>query len=232
VKKRNQDGIVSQERYLRLVEKTRLFGTSQGDVYEIKICRNSCPMILSDLSRFQDRILDILEKHDFESWVRRNVKNYFLAHNRFKISIAGCPNACTEPQIKDIGVILRAKPFYNGDCNQCRLCEKTCRENAIVISDYPEFDYGRCVACGACERVCKQNAITTEKYFDVYIGGKLGRHPQFALYVESFKDEREVLRIIEAIVGLVKEYNKTRIGEFVNEENIGKIRNCILNEVK
>ena len=103
-------------------------------------------------------------------------------HKRLKIAFSACPNACTQPQIKDIGVIAIRMPTGIGSCcDGCGQCEDVCREEAIAVRDglakrLPE----RCVGCGACAGACPQNAIVSEGLrFRILAGGAMGRHPRW-----------------------------------------------------
>jgi MinD superfamily P-loop ATPase len=64
--------------------------------------------------------------------------------------------------------VEKAEPFFGGrvpcidkaKCNQCGLCMKKCRFDAI--SDY-EIDVIACEGCGVCFRVCPETAITMQE---------------------------------------------------------------------
>ncbi len=104
-------------------------------------------------------------------------------HERLKVAFSACPNACTQPQIEDVGVIAICVPTgIESRCNGCRRCEDMCREGAIAVENglavtLPE----RCVGCGACVGACPQKAIESEGLrFRILVGGAMGRHPRWA----------------------------------------------------
>jgi anaerobic sulfite reductase subunit C len=106
-----------------------------------------------------------------------------VEHQRLRFAMAACPNACTMPQIKDIGIIANVTPAAIGpDCNGCGKCESICRERAIIVSNgkaqlVPE----NCVGCGLCISICPNKAIQSDGLkFRILAGGKMGRHPRWA----------------------------------------------------
>ena len=49
------------------------------------------------------------------------------------MAIADCPNACSRPQIADLGLIGAAEPQQTAEvCHQCMGCVHACREGAIA----------------------------------------------------------------------------------------------------
>ncbi len=166
--------------------------------FEVEFCR-ACKNALIPIEDLKYEILKILED---KTWNARR------SHERIKIGIAACPNACSSPQIKDFGVIGFIKPSVDPEkCNSCKACLKACKENAINFNSFPAFNEN-CIGCGDCMRACKTGAIRGESYFKVLAGGRLGRHPRFAEVVAVVKDEKEVLRVFEEVLRISYEKNK------------------------
>ncbi|MFO8083661.1 MAG: 4Fe-4S binding protein [Desulfobacterales bacterium] len=67
----------------------------------------------------------------------------------------GDPNACSQPQIKDIGIIGAIVPTVTEkECSQCGECLENCPDDAIVIDDSVYINQEKCMACGKCISVC------------------------------------------------------------------------------
>jgi dissimilatory sulfite reductase (desulfoviridin) alpha/beta subunit len=105
-----------------------------------------------------------------------------LHPKRLKIALSACPNACTQPQIKDVGVIAICVPAGIGaSCDGCEQCEDVCREEAMAVRDSrATMQSERCVGCGACIGACPQKAIASDGVrFRILVGGAMGRHPRW-----------------------------------------------------
>ena len=146
-------------------------------------------------------------------------------HHEFRVTIADCPNACSQPQIKDVGIIGAARPMVGrADCEQCQACVDTCKEDAVTLPDgaeAPDLDLQRCIACGQCVGVCPTGTLETEcSGYRILLGGKLGRHPQLARQLPGIYGDDQVLQVITDCLDLYKTHsrNGSRFGELLNEE--------------
>ena len=107
-------------------------------------------------------------------------------HHQFKVSISCCPNACSMPQISDLGIIAAAPvKLTDNQCTECRACVDVCIEDAVILEETentgPEIIEDKCVYCGKCAKVCPtETIIIKEKGFRIMVGGKLGRHPRLS----------------------------------------------------
>lgn len=145
----------------------------------------------------------LLEEEGLAAWIARTLPQPALARHAFRAAAAECPNACSQPQIKDFGVIQLSLPGRGGGvCDNCGLCVKACRENGITLDGKkPAVNFELCLRCGACFKVCPTGALRAEKKgFSVYIGGRLGRHPRLGLKVIELTDEEGVLKALRAII--------------------------------
>ena len=52
----------------------------------------------------------LMEKANILAFLKSNVKGGLKFHHEFRVSISDCPNACSRPQIADIGIIGAAFP--------------------------------------------------------------------------------------------------------------------------
>ncbi|HMK15607.1 MAG TPA: 4Fe-4S binding protein, partial [Methanomicrobiales archaeon] len=100
---------------------------------------------------------------------------------KMRISISGCPNACTSPMLNEIGIIGRVKPRrIPGLCTGCGTCAEYCKESAISIRNgVSVLDPEKCVQCGVCIQSCPFHLLKSEHtHYLVMVGGRRGRHPR------------------------------------------------------
>lgn len=146
---------------------------------------------------------------------------------KIKITISGCPNACSKPQINDIGIMGAVKPqIIPEQCDACGICVRKCKETAIsIVDDHAEIDFTKCVYCGECIGACPKNAVVAEhEGYTVFVGGNIGRHPRLAYKIMDMADEEAVFRVIENIVELLKEkgQRKERLGHLIERLGLGE----------
>jgi len=116
--------------------------------------------------------------------------------HEFTVAIADCPNACSRPQIADLGLIGAAEPRQTAEvCHQCMGCVHACREGAIAHPGLlPILDPARCVRCGACTRVCLSGTLQVgRRGWRMQVGGKLGRHPRLGTELPGLYSREGVL---------------------------------------
>ncbi len=126
-----------------------------------------------------------------------------LPHHRLKVAVCACPNGCTQPQIKDIGLVAHAYPARgHAECTACGLCVEACPDGAVRLTDDgPVIDAERCVNCGACARACPTDALVNERSgYAVTVGGRLGRHPRLAEELTVVDGPEEALAVVERLV--------------------------------
>ena len=223
-------------------------------MYHIDICRGEdveCPFLIAGVKGLLQKIKDRLREIKFSKQLISKIEGKILPHQRLKIAIASCPNCCSQPQVRDFGIHVRAKVFVDKDieCNGCGNCLRVCKESAIRISglsnkhqDETEekkhtshsennkrdvvINYDRCVHCGLCAEVCPTGTIKIEKKcYRVMIGGKLGRHPRFADDLIDFADESEVIRALDVCVSaILSEKREKRFGVLVEKLGIEEFK--------
>jgi anaerobic sulfite reductase subunit C len=159
-----------------------------------------CPLTLADVSAFGEKVGHIVATSGVSEHLAAAIKGPVLAHYRFRAALAGCPNCCSEPQIKDFSFVAKAKPGVGpGACSQCGQCVEACKEGALTLCDEVIIDYGRCLDCGRCVEACTSEALSVVKRgYDVLVGGKLGRHPALARRILRMGTEEEALAALRA----------------------------------
>jgi anaerobic sulfite reductase subunit C len=215
----------TQTRYL-----TRMSSEIKG--YQIETCfgPSGCPnrAIISD--QLIAQIEADVEKEDLLDFLKQSVKGDLKFHHEFRITLADCPNACSQPQIKDIGIIGACAPVLTQEpCSMCEACVEACKEDAIFLDpekDGPVIDSGRCLKCGKCMPVCPSGSLVEgQKGYRVQLGGKLGRHPQLAKELPGVYSEEQVRQIIQDCIGYYKQHSRNgkRFAQILQPEDFNAI---------
>lgn len=173
-----------------------------------------------------ERIRGLLVKEDLGGFLKQEVKGTIRPHHAFSVSLSDCPNACSQPQIKDVGIIAAATPVLTDRaCIMCGSCENVCREYAVSVDtcgETPVIDREKCISCGKCIAVCPTGKIDAGMSgYRVMIGGKLGRHPRLADVLPGIHDDDMVLFIVKWCVGEYKKKSTRgkRFAEIVAESD-------------
>ncbi|MFC1814754.1 4Fe-4S dicluster domain-containing protein [Thermodesulfobacteriota bacterium] len=206
--------------------------------YQIDPCfgPNGCPNRANPGDRLLERLETLLKKEDLLGFLKQQVKEDLKFHHEFRVTLADCPNACSQPQIKDVGIIGACTPRLSEEaCTLCNACVEACKEDAIVldeVNEKPQIDFDRCLKCGQCMAVCPTNTIVSgEKGYRLLLGGKLGRHPQIAKELPGIFSEEEVVAIVKNCIEFYKQNSKNgeRFAEIFTisdfEDLAGRYRN-------
>jgi anaerobic sulfite reductase subunit C len=169
--------------------------------FQVEACfgRTGCPNRAANSDGLTERLEKNLSKRNIKSFLKERVKAPLEMHHEFRISISDCPNACSRPQIFDIGLIGACKPEVSGEpCTQCGACVEACKEDAVFLTDDgPVFNDSRCLYCGQCIRVCPTGTLQEgAKGYRVLVGGKLGRHPRLGIELPGINDREQVTEIV------------------------------------
>src|SRR4030042_3947443 len=215
----------TQKRYLSRME-------SEIKGYQIDICfgPSGCPNQANSGEGLMKRIESVLKEANLLRVLKEHVKGDRKYPHEFRISLPACPNACSQPQIKDIGIIGACIPaITDAECTLCSACVSACKEDAVSLNDSeekPVIHFQRCVCCGKCIQQCPTGTLAVgKKGFRVQLGGKLGRRPRLARELRGIHSEEEVLQIIIDCIKLYKRKSKhgERFAEIFTDEDLNDL---------
>ena len=93
--------------------------------YQFDLCFGSsgCPHQIQPSDTLAERIEHLLQSADLLAFLKSKGITDLKFHHEFRVTMANCPNACSQPQIKDIGIISAALPAVSDEaCSDCRAC--------------------------------------------------------------------------------------------------------------
>jgi len=204
--------------------------------YTLEACfgGSGCQNAVVASAELVSRLEKLLEQADLLPFLRNQLGEKLKLHHQFRVTLAECPNSCSQPQIKDIGIIgeveVRCAPEA---CSGCGECAAVCEEAAVTITDdrVVGIDCNRCVRCGACTRVCPTEAFKAGRgSYRVLGGGKLGRHPQLARELARGLDSDQVVTLVSRIVEVYKAHSRKgeRLGAVMNKIGWDDFRTRVL----
>lgn len=209
----------TQKRYLKNQ-------TAEIKGYQLDACfgPSGCPRRAVPVDSLMKRIEARLAAANLLDFLKREVGNDLKFHHEFRISLAECPNACSQPQIKDIGILGAATPrVHAAACDGCGACVEACPDAAITLDETPRpiIDADRCMACGQCPRHCPTGALVEgDTGYRVQLGGKLGRHPRLGSELPGIFTEAQVVAIVDICLDHYKRHSKRgkRFAELVDSD--------------
>ena len=179
--------------------------------YQLDVCfgPGGCPNRAGDTGRLMERIESLLREADLLKFLKRQVDGPLKFHHEFRVTLAECPNACSQPQIKDVGIIAAAPPVLTDiDCTGCEACRDACPDDAVTMAAdmaRPVIDAERCLSCGRCVWACSSGTLAEEcRGFKILLGGKLGRRPRLASEIPGIFSEDEVVDVMAACLDFYK----------------------------
>jgi dissimilatory sulfite reductase (desulfoviridin) alpha/beta subunit len=218
-------GEVSQEHVAATRKKFLKSVEAEVKGYQIETCfgPGGCPnrAVVDDI--LVPELERLLSGRNLREFLKARVKGPLKFHHEFRVTLADCPNACSQPQIVDVGLIGAVRPRVSDEsCNRCGACVSVCQEVAINFpeeADAPVLDQNRCVCCGQCVGACPTGTIEEDRQGTrILVGGKLGRHPQLARELEGVFSTVDVLRIVNGCLEYYFAHNVSgeRFGEILN----------------
>jgi dissimilatory sulfite reductase (desulfoviridin) alpha/beta subunit len=222
---------------LSILRKYPKYFDTEGNpvLYQVKSCRGAevnCPFLITDSGILSEKLRNRLEELLFTEKLIDKVEGQILPHHTMKLAVSGCPNSCSMPQIKDFGVHAVEPVSVDPDCAciECMKCVETCREDAITVkNEQVTIDKEKCVHCGLCARVCPTGTIKAEeKKYRVMIGGKVGRHPRFAMDLLPQADESATLKALDVCVDIIlSSKTEHRFRTLIEQRGIEEIKKRI-----
>jgi dissimilatory sulfite reductase (desulfoviridin) alpha/beta subunit len=208
--------------------------------FQLETCfgQTGCPNRAVNSDGLPERLERNLAKRKLKSFIKERVNGPLKMHHEFRISISDCPNACSRPQIVDIGLIGSCKPKVSDKpCTQCSACVEACKEDAVFLADdRPFIDDSKCLYCGQCARVCPTGTLQErDRGYRILIGGKLGRHPRLGVELPGVYDPTQVLEFVDLCLNHYQKHCQKgeRFGVILEREglesfvlNLKKGKNC------
>ena len=185
--------------------------------FVVEACRGAadCPRRAveegAELARELERALAAL---DPAGRIRAKAGGHIRAHDCFRVSVSCCPNACSRPQIADVGFIGAAEVAVTDEaCLECEACLEACREDALRLDmGGPILDPRKCVRCGACAAICPSRTLAVARTgWRALFGGRLGRHPRLAVELPGLYSTGEAVAL--AVRCLALHLDESRPGE-------------------
>jgi anaerobic sulfite reductase subunit C len=195
--------------------------------YQVETCfgPSGCPNRAVIDEELPAKLEALLAGKDLRSFLKERVKGPLKIHHEFRLSVSDCPNACSRPQIVDVGLVGACLPeIADRSCSECGACIAICRESAVDLQDgRPVIEPSKCLFCAQCARVCPTGTLMEGKRgYRILVGGKLGRHPRLARELPGIHSPEETLKIIEKCTGVFRAQcvGGERFGEIL--ERMGK----------
>ncbi len=208
--------------------KARYLSNMKSEIkgYQLDACfgPSGCPNRAVTSDDLIQRIETVLEESNLLNFLKARVTGDLKFHHEFRVTLSDCPNACSQPQIKYIGIIGACTPEITSEpCSMCEACVDVCKENAIDLDrdgEIPKIDFQQCLICGQCAAVCPTGTIKEgRKGYRIQLGGKLGRHPRLAKELPCVYNEDAVIQIIKDCIEIYKRksLNGERFAEILDE---------------
>ncbi|MBM3299962.1 MAG: 4Fe-4S binding protein, partial [Deltaproteobacteria bacterium] len=160
-----------QRRFLKNME-------SEVKGHQVETCFGSggCPNRAVADSTLCTELEELVSLKRLREFLKTKVQGPLKMHHEFRISVSDCPNACSRPQIADLGLIAAVLPRVSSEtCSQCGACVEVCKEEAVRMLDDgggPALDLTRCVACGQCIRACPRETMEeAQSGYRILVGG-------------------------------------------------------------
>ena len=174
----------------------------------IEACRGQlagCPNALIDALAWREVLMKKFAERDISERLRARVTgDKVLFHHKLRVSLAGCPNGCSRPQIADLALVGFVRPRLTEPehCLSCGQCAEACPDGAVSPGEqWPVFDRELCLGCKSCSQACPEECISlSQPAARVLMGGKLGRHPRLAQPTAQAKDADQAADILVAEV--------------------------------
>ena len=174
----------------------------------VNACHNKaagCPNPLVDTDIWKSAIsVWVVDSGMSERLRQRVTGDTIFMHHKIKVSISGCPNGCSRPQIADFGLTGYVTPVFDADaCTSCGACVTACPDSALTLpEDGPvAWNADACQGCLSCSKACAAGAIILgERGVRLTVGGKLGRHPHLGDFAGNFTSPEPMIVVMEKML--------------------------------
>jgi sulfite reductase (ferredoxin) len=125
---------------------------------------------------------------------------FYNLPRKFKITITGCPDWCSYPEINDIALTATLRPRGTGiPARAPATFPSTDTEHAIGPSNQITFDSDSSPA------TCHSPLATSEIGFSLRVAGGLSTEPHLAVKLNAFIQWHQVIPVVRAITNVFKE---------------------------
>ncbi len=206
--------------------------------YQLENCfgASGCPNRIPTGNNFIATLEEKLRSRDLKTFLKSKVDGPLKFHHEFRVSVSDCPNACSRPQVADLGIVAAVHPTLGeAECSRCGVCAETCIERAVTMTpemSVPKIDFDRCLFCGHCIRACPtETLVRGREGFRIMIGGKLGRRPRLASEIPRIFSKEETFRLIDLTLDFYFEQNTKgeRFGEILERVGIQEMEQFLTN---
>jgi len=193
--------------------------------FQIETCfgASGCENRAVESDRLVKELEALLAERNIGAFLRERVSGPLKMHHEFRITLSDCPNACSRPQIADIGIIGARRPSMSDQsCLACGECVQVCREGAIEFvkgSGVRSLNLEKCVQCGKCLDACPTGTLREgARGRRILVGGKLGRHPQLGKELKGIYPDEGVPAVVERCLEMYFRYSEEgeRLGAILN----------------
>ena len=165
----------------------------------------------------------LLTGKNLREFLKTRINGPLKLHHEFRVSLSACPNACSRPQIVDIGLIGAVQPVLTpASCTQCGQCATVCKEGAVTTQgDQVRLNLTACLKCGDCVKVCPTGTLSAgADGFRVLLGGKLGRHPQLGRELPGIYSLAEIPPLVDRCLDHFMEHYRPgqRFGDILTQK--------------
>ena len=110
--------------------------TLESKGFQIETCfgADGCENRAAESEALVDELEKMLLSRNIAGFLKERVGGPVKMHHEFRICVSDCPNACSRPQIVDIGIIGALRPRLSAEsCNGCGACSSSCIESALKV---------------------------------------------------------------------------------------------------